>query len=49
VFVQNNMSSSLQAITKGVIIVIAVLLQQQFAVGRVKKVRKRQVLDIPTA
>jgi len=41
VFVQNNMSSSLQAITKGVIIVIAVLLQQQFAVGRTKKGRKR--------
>jgi len=37
VFVQNNMSSSLQAITKGVIIVIAVLLQQRFAVKRVRK------------
>jgi ribose transport system permease protein len=37
VFVQNNMSSSLQAITKGVIIVIAVLLQQRFAVQRVRK------------
>lgn len=39
VFVQNNMSSSLQAIAKGIIIVIAVLLQQRFAVDRVKKVR----------
>src|SRR5690606_27500660 len=33
VFVQNNMSSSLQAIAKGVIIVVAVLLQQRFAGG----------------
>lgn len=41
VFVQNNMSSSVQAIAKGVIIVVAVLLQQQFAVGRVKKGRAR--------
>lgn len=49
VFVQNNMSSSLQAIAKGVIIVIAVLLQQQFAVGRVKKARKAPVGEIPTA
>lgn len=39
VFIQNNMSSSLQAIAKGVIIVIAVLLQQRFAVDRVKKGR----------
>jgi len=31
VFVQNNMSTSAQAVTKGVIIVVAVLLQQQFA------------------
>src|SRR5690606_20141680 len=31
VFVQNNLSSSVQAIAKGVIIVIAVLLQQRFA------------------
>lgn len=31
VFVQNNMSSSVQAVAKGVIIVIAVLLQQRFA------------------
>lgn len=41
VFVQNNMSSSVQAIAKGVIIVVAVLLQQQFAVGRVRKGRVR--------
>ncbi len=36
VFVQNNLSSSVQAVAKGVIIVIAVLLQQRFAkpVGR---------------
>lgn len=31
VFVQNNLSSSVQAIAKGIIIVIAVLLQQRFA------------------
>lgn len=31
VFVQNNLSSSAQAIAKGVIIVVAVLLQQRFA------------------
>lgn len=31
VFVQNNLSSSVQAVTKGVIIVVAVLLQQRFA------------------
>jgi len=36
VFVQNNLSSSVQAVAKGVIIVVAVLLQQRFAkpVGR---------------
>nr|WP_261167146.1 ABC transporter permease [Microbacterium sp. Marseille-Q6965] len=34
VFVQNNMSSSLQAVAKGVIIVVAVLLQQRFAVRK---------------
>ncbi len=36
VFVQNNLSSSVQAVAKGIIIVIAVLLQQRFAkpVGR---------------
>jgi len=37
VFVQNNMSSSLQSVTKGVIIVIAVLLQQRFAGTRKRK------------
>ncbi len=31
VFVQNNLSSSAQAVAKGVIIVAAVLLQQRFA------------------
>jgi len=31
VFVQNNLNSSIQAVVKGVIIVIAVLLQQRFA------------------
>ncbi|MEP6481555.1 MAG: ABC transporter permease [Rhodoglobus sp.] len=31
VFTQNNLSTSVQAITKGVIIVVAVLLQQRFA------------------
>lgn len=31
VFVQNNLSSSVQAVAKGIIIVIAVLLQQRFA------------------
>jgi len=31
VFVQNNLTSSVQAVAKGVIIVIAVLLQQRFA------------------
>jgi ribose transport system permease protein len=31
VFVQNNMSTSAQAVVKGAIIVIAVLLQQRFA------------------
>lgn len=31
VFVQNNLSSSVQAVTKGVIIVVAVLIQQRFA------------------
>lgn len=36
VFIQNNLSSSVQAVVKGVIIVVAVLLQQRFAkpVGR---------------
>lgn len=31
VFVQNNLPSSVQAVTKGIIIVVAVLLQQRFA------------------
>ena len=31
VFVQNNINSSVQAVAKGVIIVVAVLLQQRFA------------------
>ncbi|MBV0896004.1 ABC transporter permease [Microbacterium sp. NC79] len=31
VFVQNNMTSSVQAVAKGVIIIVAVLLQQRFA------------------
>ena len=30
-FVQNNLTSSVQAVAKGVIIVVAVLLQQRFA------------------
>ncbi|MET1019420.1 MAG: ABC transporter permease [Microterricola sp.] len=33
VFTQNNIDTSVQAITKGVIIVVAVLLQQRFATG----------------
>ena len=40
VFVQNNLTSSAQSVAKGIIIVVAVLLQQRFAVGRVKKARK---------
>lgn len=36
VFVQNNLTSSAQAVAKGLIIVVAVLLQQRFAVGKVK-------------
>ena len=31
VFTQNNLSTSVQAVVKGVIIVVAVLLQQRFA------------------
>jgi ribose transport system permease protein len=31
VFVQNNLTSSVQAVAKGIIIVVAVLLQQRFA------------------
>ncbi len=34
VFTQNNLSTSVQAVTKGVIIVVAVLLQQRFAARR---------------
>lgn len=38
VFTQNNLSTSVQAVAKGVIIVLAVLLQQRFAArGKVKK------------
>ncbi|MCU1406925.1 MAG: sugar transporter permease, partial [Glaciihabitans sp.] len=31
IFTQNNLNTSVQAITKGAIIVIAVLIQQRFA------------------
>ncbi len=41
VFVQNNLTSSAQAVAKGVIIVVAVLLQQRFAVGRIPRKRLR--------
>ncbi|MGW8482320.1 ABC transporter permease [Microbacterium sp. NPDC055903] len=37
VFVQNNLPSSAQAVAKGVIIVVAVLLQQRFAAGRIRR------------
>ncbi|MFE6736457.1 ABC transporter permease [Microbacterium sp. NPDC057650] len=37
VFVQNNLSSSVQAVAKGAIIVVAVLLQQRFAQKRVAR------------
>lgn len=40
VFTQNNLSTSVQAIAKGVIIVVAVLLQQRFASRSIKKKRK---------
>jgi ribose transport system permease protein len=40
VFVQNNLTSSAQSVAKGVIIVVAVLLQQRFAGGRAAKGRK---------
>ena len=40
VFVQNNLTSSAQSVAKGVIIVVAVLIQQRFAVGRVKQGRR---------
>nr|WP_228480006.1 ABC transporter permease [Microbacterium sp. A18JL241] len=49
VFVQNNLSSSVQSVAKGVIIVVAVLLQQRFAVGRVKKNRLRPAGQTPPA
>lgn len=41
VFVQNNLTSSAQAVAKGLIIVVAVLLQQRFAGGRVRKAALR--------
>ncbi len=49
VFVQNNLTSSAQAVAKGVIIVVAVLLQQRFAVGRVPKGRLAQIKAAPSA
>ncbi|WP_371131221.1 ABC transporter permease [Microbacterium sp.] len=50
VFVQNNLTSSAQAVAKGVIIVVAVLLQQRFAVGRVKRSRPQPIgHDVPSA
>jgi len=49
VFVQNNLTSSAQAVAKGVIIVVAVLLQQRFAVGRVPKGRLAAIKAVPSA
>ena len=49
VFVQNNLTSSAQAVAKGIIIVVAVLLQQRFAVGRVPRSRLAQVKAVPDA
>lgn len=49
VFVQNNLTSSAQAVAKGVIIVVAVLLQQRFAGGRVKKSRLAAIKAVPAA
>lgn len=49
VFVQNNLTSSAQAVAKGVIIVVAVLLQQRFAVGRVKRSRAAEIKAVPDA
>lgn len=49
VFVQNNLTSSAQAVAKGVIIVVAVLLQQRFAVGRVKRSRLTEIKAVPDA
>jgi len=46
VFVQNNLTSSMQAVAKGVIIVVAVLLQQRFAVGRVRQSRLRTASQV---
>lgn len=40
VFTQNNMDTSVQALAKGAIIVLAVLLQQRFASGKVRKAKK---------
>lgn len=37
VFIQNNLSSSVQAVAKGIIIVVAVLLQQRFANEKSRK------------
>lgn len=49
VFVQNNLTSSAQAVAKGIIIVVAVLLQQRFAVGRVPKSRLAAIKAVPSA
>jgi ribose transport system permease protein len=46
VFVQNNLSSSVQSVAKGVIIVVAVLLQQRFAGGRVKQGRRSKGITV---
>jgi ribose transport system permease protein len=39
VFTQNNLSTSVQALVKGIIIVVAVLLQQKFAASKKMKAR----------
>ena len=41
VFTQNNMDTSVQALAKGAIIVLAVLLQQRFAVTKQRKAKKQ--------
>ena len=41
VFTQNNMDTSVQALAKGAIIVLAVLLQQRFAVSKGRKAKKQ--------
>ncbi|WP_417935208.1 ABC transporter permease [Glutamicibacter halophytocola] len=41
VFTQNNMDTSVQALAKGAIIVLAVLLQQRFASGKMRKAKKQ--------